>query len=61
MKIEIADDHQIFSGGMNILQKLLKLFEKDWNTGGWWSVYIQKVKRLFVLFCDILMIFCDIF
>ena len=48
MKIEVANDHQIFCGMMNILQKLLKLFKKGCSTGGRWSIYIQKVKGFFV-------------
>ena len=50
MKIEVANDHQIFCGMMNILQKLLKLFKKGCSTGGWWSIYIQKVKGFFEIF-----------
>ena len=34
MKIEVADDSQIFRGVMDILQKWLKLFEKGWLTRG---------------------------
>ena len=48
MKIEVANDSQIFCGAMDVLQKRLKLFKKGWSTRGRWSVYVEKVERFFV-------------